>query len=111
MIKKSLQALLQSAPITSLKPELVSEALCSTVRHLDESIRSDLFDFLPHDNLTKMSDAQINRYISQRYSDWDAISTRCTQGSTVLLALSDPLRKNVWILNLGDSVAGKMKPF
>jgi pyruvate dehydrogenase phosphatase len=107
MVKMSLQALLQSTPTTSLKPELVSEALCNTVRHLDESMRSHLFDFLPHDHLTKMSDTQLNRLISQRYSEWNAISARCTQGSTALLALSDPLKKNVWILNLGDSIAGK----
>lgn len=107
----SLQALLQSAPPTSLKPELVSEALRNTVRHLDESIRSDLFDFLPHDHLTKMSDTQLNRHILRHYSEWNAISSRCTQGSTVLLALSDPLKKNLWILNLGDSMAGKMQSF
>jgi len=105
MVRISLQALLQSVPTTSLKPELVSEALCNTVRHLDETIRSDLFDFLPHDRLAKMSDIQLNRLISQRDSEWNAVSARCTQGSTVLLALSDPLKKNVWILNLGDSVA------
>ncbi|KAG1735086.1 phosphatase 2C-like domain-containing protein [Suillus paluster] len=105
MVRMSLQALLQSVPITSLKSELVSEALCNAVRHLDESIRSDLFDFLPHDRLTKMSDIQLDQYVSRRYSEWNAISSRCTQGSTVILALSDPLKKNLWILNLGDSMA------
>jgi len=80
--------------------------------HLDESIRIDLLNFLPHDHLIKMSDAEISRRISQRYSDWNAISARCTQGSTVLLALTDPTKKNLWILNLGDSAAGKyVRPF
>ncbi|KAG1864077.1 phosphatase 2C-like domain-containing protein [Suillus tomentosus] len=105
IVRTSLQVLLQSVPSTSLKPEFVSEVLCTAVRHLDQSIRSDLLDFLPHDRLTQMSDAQLNQHILHRYSEWNTISTRCTQGSTVLLALSDPLKKNVWILNLGDSVA------
>ncbi|KAG2150811.1 phosphatase 2C-like domain-containing protein [Suillus clintonianus] len=105
MIRMSLQALIQSTPITSLKPEFVSEALRNAVRHLDESIRSDLYDFLPHDHLTKMSDIQLSQHVSRRCSEWNTISARCTQGSTVLLALSDPLKKNVWILNLGDSTA------
>lgn len=105
MVRTSLQALLQSAPTTSSKPELVSEVLCNAVRRLDQSIRSDLLDFLPHDHLTKMNDVQLNRHVSLRDSEWNTISTRCTQGSTVLLALSDPLKKNVWILNLGDSIA------
>ncbi|KAG1777554.1 phosphatase 2C-like domain-containing protein [Suillus placidus] len=105
MVRTSLQTLLQSAPTTSLKAEFVSEVLCNAVRHLDQSIRSDLLDFLPHDHLTKMSDVQLNQHVSHRYSEWNSISTRCTQGSTVLLALSDPLKKNVWILNLGDSIA------
>ncbi|KAG2361330.1 phosphatase 2C-like domain-containing protein [Suillus spraguei] len=105
MVRTSLQALLQSTPTTSLKPESVSEVLRSAVRHLDQSIRAELLDFLPHDHLVKINDIQLNQHISHRYSEWSAISTRCTQGSTVLLALSDPLKKNVWILNLGDSIA------
>jgi hypothetical protein len=110
MVRTSLQALLQSTPTTSSKPELVSEVLCNAVRRLDQSIRSDLLDFLPHDHLTKMNDVQLNRHVSLRDSEWNTISTRCTQGSTVLLALSDPLKKNVWILNLGDSIAGNVQP-
>jgi pyruvate dehydrogenase phosphatase len=110
MVRTSLRALLQSTPTTSLKPEFISEVLCNAVRHLDQSIRSDLLDFLPHDHLAKMSDVQLNRHVSNRYSEWNTISTRCTQGSTVLLALSDPPKKNVWILNLGDSIAGKVQP-
>lgn len=110
MVRTSLQALLQSAPTTSPKPELVSEVLRNAVRRLDQSIRSDLLNFLPHDHLTKMSDVQLNRHVSLHDSEWNTISARCTQGSTVLLALSDPLKKNVWILNLGDSIAGNVHP-
>ncbi|KAG2145939.1 phosphatase 2C-like domain-containing protein [Suillus bovinus] len=105
IVRTSLQALLQRVPITSLKPEFVSEVLCSAVRHLDQAILSELLDFLPHDHLTQMSDTQVDQHISHHYSEWNAISTLCTQGSTVLLALSDPLKKNIWILNLGDSIA------
>ncbi|KAF9244851.1 phosphatase 2C-like domain-containing protein [Melanogaster broomeanus] len=105
MIRMSLQALLSSSSDTVPSPELVSEALSNAIRHLDDSIRSDLFDFLPSDKLTSMSDAQLSDYIRRHKSEWDTISARCTQGATVILSLMDPLKRNLWIVNLGDSQA------
>jgi pyruvate dehydrogenase phosphatase len=32
---------------------------------------------------------------------------RCKQGSTVLVALVDPGKENVWVASLGDCVAGE----
>ncbi|KAF8844758.1 protein serine/threonine phosphatase 2C [Paxillus ammoniavirescens] len=105
MIRMSLQALLSSSSDTVSSPELVSEALSNAIRHLDDSIRSDLFDFLPGDRLASMSDAQLRDYLQRHESEWDTISARCTQGATVILSLIDPLKRNLWIANLGDSQA------
>ncbi|KAH7888784.1 phosphatase 2C-like domain-containing protein [Phlebopus sp. FC_14] len=112
MVRMSLQALLGSSPNSIPSPELVSEALSNSIRHLDDSIRSDLFDFLPSDQLARMCDAELCLHIRRHSSDWNAISARCTQGSTVILTLSDPAKKNLWVVNLGDSqaVLAKKRP-
>lgn len=106
MIRMSLQALLSSTTDTVPSPELVSEALTNAIRYLDDSIRSDLFDFLPCDKLCELSPAQLRDHIQRHESEWETISARCTQGATVIFSLLDPLKKNLWVVNLGDSQAG-----
>lgn len=102
----SLQALLSNSKDTIPSSELVSEALTDAIRHLDDSIRSDLFNFLPYDTLCGMSPEQLREYIQRHESEWETISARCTQGATVLFSLLDPSKRNLWIASLGDSQAG-----
>lgn len=112
MIRMSLQALLSSSMDTVPSSELVSEALTNAIRHLDESIRSDIFDFLPYDRLCELSPDQLRDYIQRHKSEWEIISERCTQGATVIFSLLDPSKRNLWVVNLGDSQAGmRLSPF
>lgn len=106
MIRMSLQALLSSSRDTLPSFELVSEALANAVRHLDDSIRSDLFNFLPCDRLRQLNPGQLREYIQRHESEWETISARCTQGATVIFSLLDPSKRHLWIVNLGDSQAG-----
>ncbi|KAH7922369.1 protein serine/threonine phosphatase 2C [Leucogyrophana mollusca] len=105
MIRMSLQALLQSTPNSPLNPELVSKVLTSSIRHLDDSIRSDLLSLLPPEQLENMNDAQLDQHVLHHYPEWCDVSAKCTQGSTVLVALTDPHNRNLWVANLGDSQA------
>lgn len=105
MIRMSLQALLSSTD-TIPSSELVSEALSNAIRHLDDSIRSDLFDFLPYDMLCRLSADQLRNHIQRHESEWETISARCTQGATVIFSLLDPSKRHLWVANLGDSQAG-----
>jgi len=107
MIKTSLQSLVSSPTGTVPSSELVSEALASAIRRLDASIRSDLFDFLPWDRVCRLSPDQLGEHIQRHESKWEAISARCTQGATVIFSLLDPSKRNLWIVNLGDSQAGE----
>lgn len=107
MIRTSLQALVSSSTDTIPSSELVSEALTNAIRHLDDSIRSDLFDFLPCDRLSDLSPDQLREYIQRHESEWETISARCTQGATVIFSLLDPSKRNLWVVNLGDSQAGE----
>lgn len=106
MIRMSLQALLSSTTGTVPSSELVSEALNNAIRHLDDSIRSDLFDFLPCDRLCQLSSDRLREHIQRHESEWETISARCTQGATVIFSLLDPSKRNLWVVNLGDSQAG-----
>ncbi|KAH7908418.1 phosphatase 2C-like domain-containing protein [Hygrophoropsis aurantiaca] len=112
MIRMSLQALLQSTSNSPVNPELVSKILVNSIRHLDDSIRSDLFSLLSPEQLDNMSEAQLNQHILHYYPEWSDLSAKCTQGSTVLVALTDSQKKNLWVANLGDSqaVLGKRGP-
>lgn len=105
MIRMSLQVLLSKYQSSAVAPELVSETISHSIQHLDNSIRADLFDLLPCDQLESMSDFEFNRLTKQQSCRWATISARCTQGSTIILALSDPQRRNLWVANLGDSQA------
>lgn len=106
MIRMSLQTLVSSSTGTVPNSELVSEALANAIRHLDDSIRSDLFDFLPYNRLCQLSPDQLREYIQRHESKWETISARFTQGATVIFSLLDPSKRNLWIVNLGDSQAG-----
>jgi pyruvate dehydrogenase phosphatase len=112
MIRTSLQALVSSPTDRVLNSELVSEALTNAIRHLDDSIRSDLFNFLPRDRLSDLSPDQLREHIQRHESKWETISARCTQGATVIFSLLDPSKRNLWVVNLGDSQAGEpLSPF
>ncbi|KAI6113217.1 phosphatase 2C-like domain-containing protein [Pisolithus croceorrhizus] len=105
MIRTSLQALLNKSQSSAPAPELVSETISRSIRHLDNSIRADLFDLLPCNRLESMSDFELHCLMKQQSRRWATISARCTQGSTIILALSDPPKRNLWVANLGDSQA------
>lgn len=105
MIRTSLGALLNKSQSSALAPELVSETISHAIQHLDNSIRADLFDLLPCDQLESMSDFEFHCLIKQQSCRWATISAQCTQGSTIILALSDPQKRNLWVANLGDSQA------
>ena len=106
MIKMSLQTLLSGSRGTVPSPEQVSGILTSAIRHLDDTIRSDLLAFLPMGKLRYLSPDQLRDHIQRHESEWEIISSRCTQGATVIFSLLDPSKKNLWVVNLGDSQAG-----
>ncbi|KAG6372354.1 phosphatase 2C-like domain-containing protein [Boletus reticuloceps] len=112
IIRMSLQGLLSGSAGKIPSSELVSEALTNAITHLDDSIRSDLFDFLPCDSLRRLSPDQLREHIRRHESEWETISARCTQGTTVIYSLLDPSKRNLWVVNLGDSqaVLGRKSP-
>jgi pyruvate dehydrogenase phosphatase len=86
--------------------------LSDCIARFDHSITTDFTRIFPGGPaaLQGMSSTQIRHLFQDRMSgpgsqDLTAV-TRCLQGSTAIVTLTDPSKHNLWIANLGDSQAG-----
>jgi hypothetical protein len=111
MIKQALDSLLRSFRGHGLSAA-VSGMLSDCITRFDHSITTDFTRMFPGGpaGLQGMSSTQIRRLFQDRMSgpgsqDLTAV-TRCLQGSTAIMTLTDPSKHNLWIANLGDSQAG-----
>jgi pyruvate dehydrogenase phosphatase len=116
MIKQALDPLLRSCRghAGGLSSAAVSGMLSDCITRFDHSITTDFTRMFPGGpaGLQGMSGTQIRRLFQDRMSgpgsqDLTAV-TRCLQGSTVIVTLTDPSKHNLWIANLGDSQAGAL---
>lgn len=89
----------------------ISGMLSDCITRFDHSITNDFTRIFPGGPaaLQAMSSTQIRHLFQDRMSgpgsqDLTAV-TRCLQGSTVIVTLTDPSKHNLWIANLGDSQA------
>ncbi|KAI9507891.1 protein serine/threonine phosphatase 2C [Russula earlei] len=108
MIRQALDSLLRSFRGHGL-PAAVSGVLSDCIAKFDNSITTDFTRMFPGGpvGLQNMSNAQIRHLFQDRTSGSQNLTaaTRCLQGSTVILTLTDPLKHNLWIANLGDCQA------
>ena len=111
MIKQALESLLRSFRGHGFAAA-VSGILSECITRFDHSITTDFTRMFPGGpaGLQSMSSTQIRHLFPDRMpgpgsQDLTAV-TRCLQGSTVIMTLTDPSKHNLWIANLGDSQAG-----
>ena len=111
MIKQALESLLRSFRGHGFSAA-ISGMLSDCITRFDHSITNDFTRIFPGGPaaLQGMSSTQIRHLFQDRMSgpgsqDLTAV-TRCLQGSTVIVTLTDPSKHNLWIANLGDSQAG-----
>jgi len=87
----------------------VSDVLSRAIYDMDEAIKRDLLEIFPEeaDEIATMSDATVKARVNDQSSGGLNYqkTLRCLRGSTILLALIDPTKKHLWVLNLGDGVA------
>ncbi|KAF9047274.1 protein serine/threonine phosphatase 2C [Panaeolus papilionaceus] len=103
LIHSALQDLLNKENAPS--PDSVAEVLRNTISRFDESIGQALRDLFPDESvLANMTDAQIRNIINDGGPNYTTVR-RCTRGTTVLVALVDPSKSNLWVASLGDCVA------
>jgi len=110
MIKQALESLLRSFRGHGFSAA-VSGILSDCITRFDHSITTDFTRAFPGGpaGLQGMSSTQIRHLFPDRMpgpgsQDLTAV-TRCLQGSTVIMTLTDPSKHNLWIANLGDSQA------
>jgi pyruvate dehydrogenase phosphatase len=97
----------------------ISGILSDCIARFDHSITHDFTRIFPGGPaaLQGMSSSQIRHLFQDRgmmsggppgsQQDIMTAVTRCLQGSTVVVTLTDPSKHNLWIANLGDSQTGK----
>ncbi|KAF8482702.1 protein serine/threonine phosphatase 2C [Russula ochroleuca] len=110
MIKQALESLIRSFRGHGFSAA-VSGILSDCITRFDHSITTDFTRMFPGGpaGLQGMSSTQIRHLFQDRMSgpgpqNLTAV-TRCLQGSTVIVTLTDPSKLNLWIANLGDSQA------
>ncbi|KAI0256201.1 protein serine/threonine phosphatase 2C [Lactifluus subvellereus] len=108
LIKQALESLLVSSRGHVL-PAAVSGVLSDCIVRFDHSITTDFTRMFPGGpaGLQGMTSSQIRHLFQDRASASQnmAAATRCLQGSTALVTLTDPSKHNLWIANLGDCQA------
>ncbi|KAF8622365.1 hypothetical protein AX15_007095 [Amanita polypyramis BW_CC] len=83
----------------------VATVLHQSVTTFDELIVADLLKLFPDPHsLNRFSDHEIRSIINDNGRN-SATIYRCMSGSTVLVSLVDPTRRNLWVASLGDSQA------
>jgi pyruvate dehydrogenase phosphatase len=125
MIKQALESLLRSFRAGHGHggfSSAISGILSDCITRFDHSITTDFTRIFPGGPaaLQGMSSTQIRHLFQDRGTmlsgppvgsqDLTAV-TRCLQGSTVIVTLTDPSKHNLWIANLGDSQTGMLCTF
>ncbi|KAJ7188400.1 phosphatase 2C-like domain-containing protein [Mycena filopes] len=103
-LKTNLGAALRAAGNRPLSPDRVSQILRDSIVQLDDSISSTFLDTLPRDLrlLSQMPDGAVqNMFERDTTGRLSTTVARCLGGATLVLSLTDPKEKSVWVANLG----------
>jgi pyruvate dehydrogenase phosphatase len=109
-----IEELLNSASSTrngqKLDPEEIANILRRSISSFDEAIVKDVLDLIPGgiEGLSKLSNEHISNVINDGGENYKKTKL-CMYGTTVLVALVDPARENLWIANLGDCQGGTLR--
>jgi len=102
-LKSELIAALEKDPTPT--SEVISDILTAGILSFDDSIGQALLDIFPSPGAVKaMSDEEIRRIVNDDGPNSKAV-LRCMRGTTVLVALVDPAKSNLWVASLGDCAA------
>ncbi|KIJ67667.1 hypothetical protein HYDPIDRAFT_107139 [Hydnomerulius pinastri MD-312] len=100
-IKNTLTTSLASLEDATISPPAVSKILVDSISALDNQITMELKALFPT-GIENLSIEDIKTIIN---GENNAKVLRCMRGTTALVALVDPAKKNLWVASLGDSQA------
>jgi len=103
LVKEALSAVLEADKEPA--PSTISETLIKAISSFDDNIGRAFLELFPdQESLARMSDEEIKSIINDGGSN-AAIVVKCLRGTTVLIAISDPAKANLWVASLGDCSA------
>lgn len=103
LLKHKLSAVLEKDPTPT--PEVVSDALTTGILSFDDAIGQALLDIFPSPGAVKtMPDEEIRKIVNDDGPNSEIV-LRCMRGTTVLIALVDPTKSDIWVASLGDCMA------
>jgi pyruvate dehydrogenase phosphatase len=109
VIRSRLESVLAENPETT--SDAIGEALANAVQLFDKSLEDDLKAALP-EHFENLSDEELQAVINDQASGGRVYTkmVRCMRGACSVIAIIDPGKENLWIVNLGDCEAGQYLP-
>ncbi|TFK20935.1 protein serine/threonine phosphatase 2C [Coprinopsis marcescibilis] len=85
---------------SSYAPGDISKLITDSISSFDDGMTAALFDLFPGNAVRDLSDEVIDDIIHDPANYPTVI--RCMRGTTVLISLTNPLNKDLWVASLGD---------
>lgn len=106
IIRAHLENILSSDPNPT--PSTIGDAFSKAVQGFDKSLENDLRAALP-ENFESLSDKELQVVINDQATGGRVYARviRCMRGACSVIAVIDPAKENLWIVNLGDCEAGQ----
>ena len=89
-------------------PNAIGDAFSKAIQDFDKSLENDLKAVLP-ENFEGLSDEELQVVINDQTTGGLVYTRviRCMRGACSVIAVIDPTKENLWIVNLGDCEAGR----
>ena len=106
LIRSHLESALTSDPNAS--PGAIGESFAKAIQVFDKSFEDDLKAVIP-ENFETLGDRELQVLINDQASGGRVYTkvVRCMRGACSAIAVIDPAKENLWIVNLGDCEAGQ----
>lgn len=106
MIRLRLENVLASD--ANATPSVIGDSLSEAIQAFDKSFEDDLKAVLP-ENFESLGDEELQAVINDQDTGGRVYTKvmRCMRGACSVIAVVDPAKENLWIVNLGDCEAGQ----
>ena len=106
LIRSHLERVLASDPNPT--PSTIGDSFSETIQNFDKSFEDDLKAVIP-ENFESLSDRELQALINDHATGGRVYTKviRCMRGACSAIAVIDPAKENLWIVNLGDCEAGQ----
>ena len=106
VVRSQLETLLTADP--NATPSAISDVFSKAIQAFDKSLEDDLKAVIPR-NFESLSDEELQAVINDQTAGGRIYTrvVRCMRGACSVIIVIDPLKENLWSINLGDCEAGQ----